>query len=554
MRNQFKKTFRLLGVLFVLLTISCENDSISETENHEHSHGKAPNEISLSSFRKETGKLGFAESNLQLGQNLVAPEKDFLNDFVIDTTGIKKFQHENGKATYSFEIHLKKGQQKNELYNLVFRKAGSNWKEYVVYFLKNPKDSEKVFSKIELFYDSTKTEGALSFGSLNVCFSQSSYVSCDGICKPPICDGYTMNCRTCSVTVVEFVECSGAGSSVDKMYPADNSGGVFSEGGGGGGNGSDSTVSFYNNLSRQQQQWADANLDIYNQIKQYLNKNLWSSESTLFANELISQMAQNPGLSLDVDASFKSPFNIDRSAIDKNTPEGAKFGMVYESLMTSPTFKKLFIDLFGNNDRFCVDFKIAPIASGANGTTTAIKSNPELNTIVISPTYLKNTNKIEIAKTIIHECIHAYLNVKLCDSGQGMSIATLNNLDFFNVVNLEYNGFNGDQAQHNFIYNYMLPTMKTILSDVKDRLVSMVDDQNIKNTVIYPNAPNLTQKVGFDWNDCYYNLALSGLQDCSFFQNEIGVFNADGTINRIINVVKMNNFNQYKNLRYGNLH
>ena len=84
---------------------------------------------------------------------------------------------------------------------------------------------------------------------------------------------------------------------------------------------------------------------------------------------------------------------------------------------------------------------------------------------------------MEIAKTIIHECIHAYLNVKLFDSGQGMSITTLNNLDFFNVVNQEYNGFNGDQEQHNFIYKYLLPTLKTILSDVKDKLVSMVDDR-----------------------------------------------------------------------------
>lgn len=79
---------------------------------------------------------------------------------------------------------------------------------------------------------------------------------------------------------------------------------------------------------------------------------------------------------------------------------------------------------------------------------------------------------MEIAKTIIHECIHAYLNVKLFDSGQGMSIATQNNLDFFNVVNQEYNGFNGDQAQHNFIYKYLLPTLKTILADVKDKLVT----------------------------------------------------------------------------------
>ena len=90
MRNQFKKTFRLLGVLFVLLTISCENDSISETENQEHLHGKAPNEVSFDFFKKTTqiddvdlflkSKMNHSQEQLQNRSTGVS-----LSDFIIDT-------------------------------------------------------------------------------------------------------------------------------------------------------------------------------------------------------------------------------------------------------------------------------------------------------------------------------------------------------------------------------------------------------------------------------------------------------------------------------------
>ena len=71
---------------------------------------------------------------------------------------------------------------------------------------------------------------------------------------------------------------------------------------------------------------------------------------------------------------------------------------------------------------------------------------------------------------------------------------------------------------------------------------------------IYPNSLVLTPRILFNWDDCLFNLALGGLQSCAFFQNEIGTFNLDGTINTIIDIIKMNNYNQYITLCQTTLH
>jgi hypothetical protein len=104
--------------------------------------------------------------------------------------------------------------------------------------------------------------------------------------------------------------------------------------------------------------------------------------------------------------------------------------------------------------------------------------------------------------------------------------------------------------QHNFIYNYMLPTMVTILSQVKDTLVSVEDDISMKTLTIRSIAPY--QKVGFNWNDFFYNLSLSGLQNCVFFQNEIGTFDKFGFPLITVDQIKMDFYNQYNN--YGHIY
>lgn len=289
-------------------------------------------------------------------------------------------------------------------------------------------------------------------------------------------------------------------------------------------------------------------------LSNFLEINNNSSESINFTKEIITQMRLNPGLAIDVSASFKSPTNIDRSSITNATPEGQKFNLVYDALTKSPEFKKLFLDLFQDNSRFNVKFEIGNVSNGANGNTNTDLNNPTLNTIIISPTFLNNSNKMEIAKTIIHECIHAYLNIKMVDPNVGMSILNLNNMEFCDVVNQQYNNFSSGQNQHNFIYNFMLPTMQTILAEVKDTLVTPADNINMLALNFHPTSPTIN--VAFNWNDFYLNLSLAGLQNCSSFQNEIGILtiNTNGQINILstIDQIKMYNFNQYN--YYGHLY
>lgn len=288
----------------------------------------------------------------------------------------------------------------------------------------------------------------------------------------------------------------------------------------------------------------------FNQITiiNYLVENDFSISSRDFVVGIKNQIQLNPDLHIDINSSLKSPFNIDRSAIIDTSPEGIKFNTVYDALLKSPEFKKLFLDLFQDSNRFNVKFLIGNIASGASGDTDTDLSNPTLNTITISPGFLMSNNKMTIAKTIIHECIHAYLNVKLCDTGQGISIPTLNNLDYFNVVNQQYNGFNGSQDQHNFIYNFILPILENILAQVKDTLVTSQNNVEILNDVVVHIPNNNSPATPFVWADYYHNLSLNGLQNCSFFQNEIGLVQVvNGVLipTNTINQVLMQSFIQY---------
>lgn len=97
----------------------------------------------------------------------------------------------------------------------------------------------------------------------------------------------------------------------------------------------------------------------------------------------------------------------------------------------------------------------------------------------------------------------------------------------------------------------MLPTMAKVLTEVKGKLVSAVDDINISKTILFPNYPATKPMEAFNWNECLNNLALSGLQSCCFFQNEIGTITKNAltgeTIVKAIDVFKMNYYNQYNN-------
>lgn len=312
------------------------------------------------------------------------------------------------------------------------------------------------------------------------------------------------------------------------------------------------TVKKYIATSGPQSRFLEQNGEIAFAFYDFLVQNKFSEESKSFGKQILEQFIQNPSMKFDIQASLKSPMNIDRSSINDELLEGKKFNAIYKALTESPEFKKLFLHIFQNSTRFNVKFQTGNIAGGANGDTKTNLLDPTNNIITIDANFIKNNSKLVVAKTILHECIHAFLNVKLCD-GQLGNIPNINNEDFYNIVNKSYDGFNNNQAQHNFIYNYMIPTMEKVLAEIRDKLLTpeeITTMNSLKMHIPFNNSP----ETDFIWTDFYHNLSLTGLQNCTFFKKEIGTFGSGNIPLITINQTLMQSFNQYNNYARIHLH
>lgn len=312
-----------------------------------------------------------------------------------------------------------------------------------------------------------------------------------------------------------------------------------------------------------------ANVQASSEIYTYLYENNLTTnfyQANAFANYLLPIMMQNPYMKFDISASSKSPANIDLRQVtdngDPNDPQRElkkKFRCVYDKLLQSPTFKKLFIDLFQDNTRPNVRFKILDLPGTADGGTvgyTVPLDNTGFNTeIQIDTQLLESGNVMAIVKTIMHECIHAYLDVKLADPSIGIPIPELSNLDVAECINTYYNSFNDQQAQHNFMFNYLTNTMNTILSELKDILLTPQQISNANSLtlhIIQNTMPSTVLDTPWNWNDYFKNLALDGLQNCSSFGSSIATYSS-GTYSNVVDQHRLSEFIQYKNVAHSNL-
>ena len=128
----------------------------------------------------------------------------------------------------------------------------------------------------------------------------------------------------------------------------------------------------------------------------------------------------------------------------------------------------------------------------------------------------KIQTKIEIAKTILHECIHAYLAIKgkYPDAGE-KPIPGIENMTFEEVLKATRPG---KDVQHDFMYIHMRPTMQKILGEIRDLVTTpatraVVEAIRLQNT-FYTNPQNTTP---WNWNDYFYYLSLDGLHNTEGF-------------------------------------
>ena len=293
-------------------------------------------------------------------------------------------------------------------------------------------------------------------------------------------------------------------------------------------------------LSLEQWQWLHGKDEFMESILSYINtnpnvskignaitiidfftgQNNFTSKDQAFVDEFISQRTANPSLNLDFIGSYFSPMNIDLDAIDLKSPEGEKFIEIYRSLIKSPEFKKLFESIFKDSKRDNVKFEIVDRVFEDNNprkkevhATTSQDPTTNIITIKISKQILTagttmSQTKIENAKTILHECIHAYLFIKAGNPATGV--------DFVKLLNSMYPTAN---EQHDFMYNNMVPTMKKVLGEIRDFVTTDSKRAVLETYTMHPTINPLTS-TPFNWQEFYKYLSYSGLDETFGFKRD----------------------------------
>lgn len=208
MKNKIKKSIQLLGILLFLTAISCENDSITESESHVHSRGKAPNEVSFDFF-KSTTTINDVDLFLRekLSKNrLHSKNANYsLSDFFIDTTFINQCVLNDGGLSFSFRIYpTDNSESPNDVYNLVVSKIDNEWETSIFLLAKNSTPiNGKLFSSIEKVYQSAGLPNGIMARTISG-FAETTYYHCTntGKCKTT---GRCDMCKLCVTTRVEFI-------------------------------------------------------------------------------------------------------------------------------------------------------------------------------------------------------------------------------------------------------------------------------------------------------------------------------------------------------------
>ena len=241
---------------------------------------------------------------------------------------------------------------------------------------------------------------------------------------------------------------------------------------------------------------------------------------------------------LNRNLSRKSPYEVDMSTVldsislpptDSTKIANLKLLCVYNKLTSSSTFKNLFIDTFGDSDKFNVKFEVVdnlPDTRGGETGGTSIFTNGNFTginiTIKINKSKLLSNSNFNVAKTILHESIHAYLKLKLRDCNAGATLDFINNLQLGEIINEFYDHFNcgaPQQSQHEFMFDYLLPIFQKVFTEIGNtNLTSQGSIDFIENNQLSINDNDL---IDWNWQDFYYYFSLEGLHQTEAFKNEI---------------------------------
>lgn len=127
----------------------------------------------------------------------------------------------------------------------------------------------------------------------------------------------------------------------------------------------------------------------------------------------------------------------------------------------------------------------------------------------------------------MHECIHAYLNVKQTECEENTTLTQINAWELhelINQINTEnksciFSNEPANQDDHHFKFNNLVPNMANILSQLKDDLISEQHQLQAESSTFDNPITNLSEP--FVWNNFFKYQAMDGLNKTTVFKNNI---------------------------------
>ncbi|WP_335967008.1 hypothetical protein [Galbibacter sp. PAP.153] len=115
---------------------------------------------------------------------------------------------------------------------------------------------------------------------------------------------------------------------------------------------------------------------------------------------------------------------------------------------------QIILDIFDNSDKYMIKFLVKEAGTDSNGAAKNAQTLREsdgnggfIMTITIDDDYIKNATKLALARTIIHESLHAYLGYVLQNN------YTSNTASLLHTYYSKYG--NGNIAEHTFMSQYV---------------------------------------------------------------------------------------------------
>ncbi|MEL1255384.1 hypothetical protein AAEO57_16455 [Flavobacterium sp. DGU38] len=178
--------------------------------------------------------------------------------------------------------------------------------------------------------------------------------------------------------------------------------------------------------------------------------------------------------------------------------------------------------MFGNSKRFNVKFELADAVYDSDNPTKEINANTtydpnlpyiliKINKKILNNSSMKQT-KIENAKTVLHEFIHAYLYTIANNPIVGPT-------DIASLLNKKYPV---GKEQHDFMYNNMIPTITKILTESRDFLTYPAGRIEVESLTVYTKKDQSTSEP-WNWQHYFESISLEGLSEATSYKTDFQV-------------------------------